>query len=173
MSLCLSCPDTSAAQTHSNYFVFHLCVITRFQLSRSFSHSLDPPVVAHMAHAWHLQLEQMKFPVGEIIRARAPRTHTINAYFCIAKIEKCDSQQKKNQQRAHIKLLNETQRRWSSSSNSTLHSDRRVMIKIYANGIFVRAAMDVIKAFEFVMRINQNLYGNLFVANECTNNGRI
>lgn len=42
------------------------------------------------------------------------------------------------------------------------------MIKIYANGIFVRAAMDVIKAFEFVMRINQNLYGNLFVANECT-----
>lgn len=27
---------------------------------------------------------------------------------------------------------------------------------------FLRAAMDASRAFEFVMRINQNLYGNLF-----------
>lgn len=42
------------------------------------------------------------------------------------------------------------------------------MIKNYANGIFVSGAMDAIEAFEFVMRINQNLYGNLFDADEQT-----
>lgn len=34
---------------------------------------------------------------------------------------------------------------------------------------FVSVAMDAIEAFEFAMRINQNLYGNLFDANERTN----